>query len=433
MYHGLLFPAAVRVTYLSAPMADSSESFALSAAAEYDRPQRLSFRLEQSDDRVLVDAHCGSIELGVLNAMLFVELTVGGILLVLYSDFLTGPPSWLFFFIVGFGSFGVYIFIVAILCAFFLREELVIDRHHLRYRRSTLWTHESHDVPLFAIRDVEEIETRASTDEPTYHCIEFRTLDLPVKFGANLPIRERTWLCHILRQQLKEWQDQSPSFTDLLPGLEEFGNWRVKRDRDALLFEERGQCQTTTVGWLLFASVSNGCFSELFLCNARSMFQGLTPWEACFLGTVMCGIIGLNLMFLFKLLRAVLEPMRVTRITITRKGIEPVVKRMGFGWRRQLSVDRPVHLVLVPPSSQRDLEAQRRWQVQAPFVPPEGRWRLRFLHEDDSMLYDITRLTEGAARWMKYLIQQMHPDWLSQEKAACSDPIAHGESDAIDQ
>ncbi len=384
-----------------------TETAALETAAPA-RPRRLRSGFVQSGDEIVLDYRTGALTAGFFMLLWLSGWSVGCVFLL--REVLNKPQLFMVLFSIPF--FAAWIFAsVTVLRTFFGRERFSLGPDGARYASRVFKTIAERQAPLEEIVSIQSGLMASAQDRTASPVIEVQTRGAPVRFGAALRARERDWLCHVLGEHLAALR-QGVETAGAAGAPPHDNRWEFVTDFDGFAFEQRGCFEPASVAGLLFINAFWNGIVSVFICVLFGWMPGQAPQGAARwgLGVFLLPFEVVGLCMLIALLRALLEPVRVTRWRISGSRIERTVRRLGLGRSWTYDVDRLERIDVVPPD---EIDGNRQWSFPGTWGEwdtDDLRWELVFVGHDGGEVCTIPKLSRGEAEWMRGVIREERAD-----------------------
>lgn len=415
------------------------------------RPRKLKVRLDDVADGFAFRLRNPQI---VASAFLFLWLigwTVGCVYLALdawknpqLSILLFGIPFWSSWFFVA----GLIVY------NYTLYESFQLDREGVMFYRQAVIVVLRREVPLAEILEFVPYEDVRQSDgsTSTTYGIELRGLGRHLRFAANLPEAERTWLVYELQEALQSLQADdhlgsarasidrgsdvslqeskigpdrllpesdvtpqellvAPASTPLRPPSDT--TWHLIDDFDAVNFAERGRMNVTLlVGLTFICAFWNGIVST-FVCTLWGVIPGAPQpgleWWGMFFFLIPFEVIGLCM--LAALLLALMEPLRTTCWSFSPDHVRCRIAWLGaLGWSWHYPVYGYGSLKILD-----DQPGLKHFLPKSASDETGSRSALVVVDEDNTEVCTVSDLSLGEARWMGDVLLRYHPEWFPRQ------------------
>ncbi|MBX9655699.1 hypothetical protein K2Y11_18950 [bacterium] len=369
-----------------------------------EQPQKLRTKVSRSPDELTVVYSSRSFSVGMFLLFFLCFWTLGCVLLI--YKVLENPELMRILFGSVFWVSWIFVFVLMI-ASIFGCDFVRVDKDSLTYINRVIFVMSRRQIPLSELRRISvEYRKQNSDDSPTIPLIVIETLGSPITLCSGVPIDELEWLVSELIEATGlgdriEVPDepvhlQGKSFESTLSIVEKPSEctWQMRQDFDGLVFFQRGTFSFLGLLVILFIVIFWNGIVSVFLLNLFG-FDGKPPrglewiWQALFL----IPFILIGLLFVFLLLLAILEPLRVTSWTFTSNSIDCAWRWLGIGPRWHYDVDR-LHGITIEKSKRRNPKENEE-SDDGPL-----RYCIIFHADESAEICKFDSLTEGEARWI---------------------------------
>ena len=405
------------------------------------QPRRLKTAFRREGERLELRCRNPSWASGCFMVVWLSMWTVGCVFLA--GMVIRDPKPFNFLFAIPFWASWVAVF-VALLYAFFAREQCVLDHQGATFQRWALVPLKSRFIPLDEIHGFDIFTTTVNAKSgATQNGLEMQTAGMSLRFLQGLPLGELQWLrsqlgehLDLLKQAVQYAAGQLPEEAAALShepqSMElEVGDskplalapqpvpppsdtrWQLDDAPDGPSFRQCGRFSFAAAGGLLFINLFWNGIVSVFVCELLGFApgnkrpQGL-EWWGLFLFLLPFEAIGLG-MFV-ALLFVLLEPVRRTSWTFARAAIECRMQWLALGRTWTRGVVRCGRLE-VRRDDARAARGQFHFKADNGTTGDDGGcYRLLFIDAENREVQSIGGLTEGEAQWIGDTVLRRRPN-----------------------
>lgn len=371
-----------------------------------ERPERLRTRVSCTPDEFTITYASRSFAVGMFLLFFLCFWTLGCVLLIF--KVLENPEIMRILFGSVFWVSWIFVFLLMI-ASIFGCDYVKVDRDSLTYTNRVIFVMSRRRFPLSEIRRI-AVEYRKSNsdddDSAKTPLIVIETLGSPITLCSGVPLNELNWLVSELinatgLDKRIEAPDeavnlQGNSFESTLSIVEKPSecSWQMRQDFDGIVFSQRGKFSFLGLLVILFIVIFWNGIVSVFLLSLFG-FDGKPPrglewiWQALFL----IPFVLVGLLFVFLLLLALLEPLRVTSWTFTSNSIDCTWRWLGLGPRWHYEVNRLQSITI-------EKSKRRNSQEDEESVEMRLRYCIIFHADESTEICKFDSLTEGEARWI---------------------------------
>ena len=380
------------------------------------KPRSMKTQVERNADLMRVRCHLRQWGAG-LFMLLWLTGWTAGCLMLAYAAFIKREPGTLLFG-VPFWASWVFVFFL-LLKMFFQKDELVVDREGVVFRRQVIVKIKERRIPLGELKRVEKYTAVTDSESGrTESGLEIVTLGKSLRCFQGLSNDELSWLQWQLSEQLAGMAVSAgveATGGDLEVGPPTDSSWRRVDGFNDIGFVQRGQFVPSVVGMLLFINVFWNGIVSVFVGGLWGVmpFENNPPFASGFWWTLFVFLIPfevIGLFFVAALISAVFEPAHCTWWKFSDTGIEQVQTWFGNGprWSWNVAKLNRIELRLEDPQTRK--KKFFRWNINWQQETKDC-FELLFIDAANNEVCRMGGLTEGEGRWVSETVKQFRAGW----------------------